>query len=183
MANSVSSLTVGGLIKHVASVERDRIHLVLERQPETPDDYEANFRMERAETLQSILDMYDAVARDTAAVVETIADLGQAVPVPKGVPWFPDDLDAWSVRWVLLHLSPRRLGMRATPTSCANRSTERPFPVDGRGRRMAGDAWLTPWAPAEGEHRAGHHRRHAVREGIGPSPHLCLGLHVSGGRV
>jgi hypothetical protein len=24
--------------------------------------------------------------------------------VPKGVPWYPQDLDAWSVRWVLLHL-------------------------------------------------------------------------------
>ena len=26
------------------------------------------------------------------------------MPVPKGVPWFPDDVEAWSVRWVLLHL-------------------------------------------------------------------------------
>ena len=26
------------------------------------------------------------------------------MPVPKGVPWYPDDVDAWSVRWVLLHL-------------------------------------------------------------------------------
>ena len=26
------------------------------------------------------------------------------VPVPKGVPWFPDDVEAWSVRWILLHL-------------------------------------------------------------------------------
>jgi hypothetical protein len=26
------------------------------------------------------------------------------VPVPKGVPWFPQDVDAWSARWVLLHL-------------------------------------------------------------------------------
>ena len=48
--------------------------------------------------------MYDAVARGTSRVIEKIADLGQAVPVPKGVPWFPDDLDAWSVRWVLLHI-------------------------------------------------------------------------------
>ena len=32
------------------------------------------------------------------------SSLDQPVPVPKGVPWFPDDVDAWSVRWVLLHL-------------------------------------------------------------------------------
>src|SRR4029077_20050277 len=74
VANSSSSLTVGGLIKHVASVERYWIDLVQERQPETPDDYEANFRMERAETLQGILDMYAAVARETGAVVGGIAD-------------------------------------------------------------------------------------------------------------
>ena len=36
--------------------------------------------------------------------VAGIADLSQAVPVPKGVPWYPDDVEAWSVRWVLLHL-------------------------------------------------------------------------------
>ena len=36
--------------------------------------------------------------------IGAIADLGQAVPVPRGVPWFPQDIEAWSVRWVLLHL-------------------------------------------------------------------------------
>lgn len=40
----------------------------------------------------------------TREVVGAISDLGRPVPVPKGVPWFPDDLDEWSVRWVLLHL-------------------------------------------------------------------------------
>ena len=24
--------------------------------------------------------------------------------MPKGVPWFPRDVEAWSVRWVLLHI-------------------------------------------------------------------------------
>ena len=38
------------------------------------------------------------------AVVRASPDLGQPVPVPHGVPWYPDDLDAWSVRWVLMHL-------------------------------------------------------------------------------
>ena len=30
--------------------------------------------------------------------------MDQPVPVPKGVPWFPSDVEAWSARWVLLHL-------------------------------------------------------------------------------
>jgi hypothetical protein len=32
-------------------------------------------------------------------------DLGAPVSVPKHVPWFPSDVDAWSVRWVLHHVN------------------------------------------------------------------------------
>ena len=39
-----------------------------------------------------------------ASVLVAKGRLDQAVPVPKGVPWFPADVQAWSVRWVLLHL-------------------------------------------------------------------------------
>jgi hypothetical protein len=51
-----------------------------------------------------LLDIYAAVARETESVVAGIADLGQPVPVPRGVPWFPADVEAWSARWVLLHM-------------------------------------------------------------------------------
>src|SRR5205823_3416274 len=65
--------------------------------------YADAFRLGPDETLVEVLERYDAVARETDAAIGGI-DLNQPVPVPKGVPWFPDDLDAWSVRWVLLHL-------------------------------------------------------------------------------
>ena len=63
-----------------------------------------------------------------------------AVPVRKGVPWYPDDVDAWSVRWVLLHLiaetrAPRR-PRRHRPR--VDRRRDR-VPAHGRGRRLAGD--------------------------------------------
>ena len=32
------------------------------------------------------------------------ADLDAAVPVPHDIPWFPKDQEAWSVRWVILHV-------------------------------------------------------------------------------
>ena len=32
------------------------------------------------------------------------AELTTLVPVPHEVPWFPQDLDHWNVRWVALHL-------------------------------------------------------------------------------
>jgi uncharacterized damage-inducible protein DinB len=147
--NSVSPLTVGGLIKHVASVERYWIDLVLEREPETPDDYESNFRMEPGETVQTILDMYDAVARETASVIEKIADLGQPVPVPKGVPWFPADLDAWSVRWVLLHIiteTARHAGHADIVRESVDGATA--FPIMAAAEGWPATPWLTPWAPA-----------------------------------
>ena len=151
-ANSVSSLTVGGLIKHVASVERYWIDLMLQRQADVPDaddDYEANFRLEPGETLASVLDMYDAVARETESVIDKIADLGQPVPVPKGVPWFPDDVEAWSVRWVLLHIiteTARHAGHADIVRESVDGATA--FPLMAAAEGWPASPWLTPWTPA-----------------------------------
>jgi hypothetical protein len=104
---SVSALSLGGLIKHAARVERYWIvQLVAQRDlPELQNqDYESGFRLEAGETLAGALDAYAAVARETESIIAGIADLGQPVPVPRDVPWFPQDVEAWSVRWVLLHL-------------------------------------------------------------------------------
>ena len=151
-ANSVSSLTVGGLIKHVASVERYWIDLMLQRQADVPDaddDYEANFRMEPGETLASVLDMYDAVARETESVIDKIADLGQPVPVPEGVPWFPDDVEAWSVRWVLLHIiteTARHAGHADIVRESVDGATA--FPLMAAAEGWPASPWLTPWTPS-----------------------------------
>ena len=103
-APTASTLSIGGLIKHVAPLEHGWIDIVLQQSQQPVDDYESNFRFGPDETLDGVLAGYDEVTRRTEAVIAEIPDLGQAVPVPQGVPWFPDDVDAWSVRWVLLHL-------------------------------------------------------------------------------
>ena len=95
-------------------MERGWIDMVLQRQHplsqlEATSRYEEGFRLLPHETLAAALAAYAAVARDTEAVVRAIADLHQAVPVPKGVPWFPADVEAWTVRWVLLHLIEERM--------------------------------------------------------------------------
>src|SRR4051812_14104165 len=103
-AASASSLCLAGLVKHCAAVERAWMDTVCGRERQVdPDAYERMFRMEPGETLASIIADHEAAARDTDATIAAL-DLDTAVPVPKGVPWFPDDVDAWSVRWVLLHL-------------------------------------------------------------------------------
>ena len=104
---TASALSLAGLIKHVARMERYWVVEIMAQRtaPEARDqDYEAGFRLEEGETVADALDAYAAVAKETEAIVAEIADLGQPVPVPKGVPWFPQDVEAWSVRWVLLHL-------------------------------------------------------------------------------
>jgi len=102
LAPTSGPLSVGGLVKHVATTERGWIDIVMQRTRgsagEQSDDYEANFRLGPDETLADVFDFYDEVAKETEAAIAGIADLGQAVPVPQGVPWFPDDVDAWSVR-------------------------------------------------------------------------------------
>ncbi len=55
------------------------------------------------ETLEQLLDSLRAQNEDTLRIFGE-ADLDTQVPVPHDVPWFPQDLDFWNVRWVALHL-------------------------------------------------------------------------------
>ena len=150
-----SALSIGGLIKHVASTERGWIDMVLQRsrppQNGSPeDDYLANFRLGPHETLASVLRLYDEVAQETERVIAAIPDLGQPVPVPKGVPWFPRDVDAWSVRWVLLHLieeTARHSGHADIVRESLDGATAMPLMAAAEG--WPSPPWLQPWeAPA-----------------------------------
>jgi len=145
-----SPLTVGGLIKHVASVEQTWIDVV--RQRERPasaeDDYVEGFALGTNETLDELFAFADAVAQETEAVVRGIADLEQAVPVPQGVPWYPDDLDAWSVRWVLLHLiaeTARHAGHADIVREAIDGATA--FPLMAAAEGWPATPWMQPWEP------------------------------------
>jgi uncharacterized damage-inducible protein DinB len=145
-APSASSISIGGLIKHVASVERGWIDTVLQRPGGSEGDHEANFRMAPDETLAGVLDVYAQTAASTDAVVADIADLGQPVPVPKGVPWFPKDVEAWSVRWVLLHLieeTARHAGHSDIIRESLDGATAIPLLAAAEG--WPSTPWLEPW--------------------------------------
>jgi hypothetical protein len=101
---SVSALNLAGLIKHVANVERHWVVGTMMQRPLPQHDYEGAFSLKDDETVQGVVAFYDEVAAETESIVNELADLDLPVPVPKGVPWFPKDVDAWSARWVLLHL-------------------------------------------------------------------------------
>ena len=143
-------LSVGGLVKHVAAVETNWIDMVLQREREqSVDDYMDNFRLAPDETMAGVLDHYDDVARDTEAAIAGIADLGQAVPVPRDVPWFPDDVEAWSVRWVLLHLiteTARHAGHADIVREAVDGATAYPLMAAAEG--WPATPWMQPWEPA-----------------------------------
>ena len=150
-APTASPLTVGGLLKHVISMEEGWIDLVVQRSREGGgrDDYEENFRMGPGETLAGLMARYDEVARETEAVIRGIDDLGQDVPVPKGVPWYPDDIDAWSVRWVLLHLIEevaRHAGHADIVREAVDGATMYPLMAAAEG--WPATDWMQPWEPA-----------------------------------
>jgi Protein of unknown function (DUF664) len=150
LAPTASPLSVGGLLKHVISMEEGWVDLIVQRAREGGQaEYEENFRLGPDETMEGLLARYDEVARETEAIVRGIDDLGQDVPVPKGVPWYPDDLDAWSVRWVLLHLIEevaRHAGHADIVREAVDGATMYPLMAAAEG--WPATDWMQPWEPA-----------------------------------
>jgi hypothetical protein len=99
-----STLSLGGLIKHVALTERGWIAgTIAHRLPQDEGrDWGADFQLLEGETLASVLELYDEVARESETIIAEIPNLDQPVDVPPA-PWFPKNVTRWSVRWVLLH--------------------------------------------------------------------------------
>jgi len=89
------------------------------------------------------------VGEETERVVRAIPDLGQPVPVPQGVPWYPQDLDAWSVRWVLMHLVAeiaRHAGHADIVREAVDGGTA--FPIMAAAEGWPATPWMQPWEPA-----------------------------------
>jgi len=103
---TASALSIGGLIKHAASVERGWIDTVLQRTRVADEDAQAAYGddmvMRPDESLAELLADLERCTAETAAAVAGL-DLDHPVPVPDE-PWFPKDVGAWSLRFVLLHL-------------------------------------------------------------------------------
>jgi uncharacterized damage-inducible protein DinB len=148
-APSASELTIAGLVKHVAMMERHWIGIMLQRSEGGSESaYLDSFTLEPGETLASVLALYDEVARETDEAVAGIEDLGRAVPVPQGVPWFPADVEAWSVRWVLLHVveeTARHAGHADIVRESIDGATFYPLMAAAEG--WPASPWLQPWEP------------------------------------
>jgi hypothetical protein len=127
----------------------DRRRGVLQRERRSSQaDWEANFRLGPDETLADVIASSDEVAKETEAVIAGIPDLGQPVPVPKGTPWFPRDVEAWSVRWVLLHLiqeTARHAGHADIVRESLDGASAVPLMAAAEG--WPATPWTQPWQP------------------------------------
>ncbi len=155
---SVSALSIGGLIKHATGVQKgwmDRVQHAPDFPPADPRPlaeqmaaYQDQYKMAEDETLDLLL---DGLRAQNAATLELFAgkDLDTPVPVPHEVPWFPHDIDHWTVRWVALHLL-EELTRHAGHADIIRES------IDGATmyELMAGlegwpeTDWIKPWRPA-----------------------------------
>ena len=106
--STVSELTLGGLIKHVAATEAAWVDFVVDgpaaMAPPEDGDYSAwedGFRLTDEETLAGALARYDEVAARTDELVATV-DLDHAWPLPPA-PWFEPGATR-SARRVFVHI-------------------------------------------------------------------------------
>ncbi|OBI45860.1 hypothetical protein A5707_01540 [Mycobacterium kyorinense] len=110
---SVSALSIGGLVKHATGLQRSWMARVAAAPGAPPKDtrpfeeiakeFGDQHVMQPDETLAGLLDGFQAQNAESLRLVDT-ADLDAPVPVPQDIPWFPKNLQAWSVRWVILHV-------------------------------------------------------------------------------
>ncbi|MEV0640210.1 DinB family protein [Streptomyces sp. NPDC050619] len=110
---TASELCLGGLIKHVTSVERGWADFILDGPSAMPDftamteaDFARRadeFRMLPGETLAGVLADYDEAARRTDELVASLSDLNVTHPLPEA-PWNKPGA-RWSARRVLLHIA------------------------------------------------------------------------------
>lgn len=107
LCTTPSELCLGGIVKHVAFVERGwvefiRTGVVMGDTPEAHESHTNSFKMLPGETLGSILDGSGRVAAATEALVTVLPSLDVSHPLPEA-PWFPPGT-RWSARSVLLHI-------------------------------------------------------------------------------
>lgn len=159
LAPTAGALTMGGLINHVATCERSWVDRIVAAPGLLGTDaqsmqarataYGSDFLITGEDTLDSLLARLCEVGDRTREVLRA-ADLDAPVPVPRDAPWFPKDVEAWSVRWVAMHLV-EELARHAGHADIIRES------IDGATmyELVAGregwpqTPWLTPWRRAE----------------------------------
>lgn len=108
LRTTVSELTLGGLIKHVARTEKGWTDFIIDGPSSmemTEDCYAEHadgFVLREDETLAGVVADYEKIAQRTDELVRTLPDLGASHPLP-AAPWFRPGAQR-SARRVFVHV-------------------------------------------------------------------------------
>ncbi|OXM64805.1 mycothiol transferase [Amycolatopsis vastitatis] len=100
---TVSELTLGGLIRHLATGERLWLRILRTADGSLPDGMLDTDQYAMSETLSHWLAAYSEAAAATDEYVASLPSLDVEVQLPT-TPWSPPEPQFWSARRIVLHL-------------------------------------------------------------------------------
>lgn len=154
---TTSALSIGGLVKHAAGVQRgwmERARHAPDFPPPDPRPREEimaahrdEYVMRADETLAELLAALERQNAETLRLLDEL-DLDTPVPVPHEVPWFPRDVEHWSVRWVFHHLI-GELARHAGHADIIRESIDGAtmYELIAAAEGWPETDWLKPWRP------------------------------------
>ena len=144
--STVSTLTIGALIKHLAHGEENAARVITERDENAEFDMSqamTEYEMTDDETLAGWLAAYDRGAAEFDRVIADAESLDELIPQPTA-PWQPER--EWlSIRAMIIHL------IRETAHHCGHADIIREA-LDGQttmGAISEGQEWAEQWADAD----------------------------------
>ncbi|MDQ6935661.1 MAG: DinB family protein [Actinomycetota bacterium] len=155
---TAGALSIGGLVKHLTQVQESWLAAAdaapEPREPasrptgERAADHHAGFVFEPTDTLAELFSAYDEVSARVVKAVGSL-DLETPVPVPPA-PWFPKDVEAWSVRWVWFHLL-EEIARHAGHGDVIRESIDgaKMYELVAGRENLPATPWLTPWRPSQ----------------------------------
>ena len=100
---TVSELTLGGLIRHLATGERMWLQVLRSADGSLPDGMLDMAQYSMSETLSHWVSAYAEAAAETDTYVASLPSLDVEVQLPT-TPWSPPEPQFWSARRIVLHL-------------------------------------------------------------------------------
>lgn len=102
---TASELTLGGLLHHLVNCERLWTKVLVDRDENAEqklEDFEGQYSIGDAETVDGLLTEWKTVAANTAELIRSVDDLDASIPTPTN-PWVPGRV-WWSARFLILHI-------------------------------------------------------------------------------
>ena len=176
-APSASAFSIGTLIRHVTIVQSNWLDGIdYAPEPLPPglvegriEKFDASFGPESS-LPAALADFDDACSRLLAAI--EAADLDTALPVPNA-PWFPQDIEHWSIRWACGHLI-QELARHAGHGDIIRETLDGAtmYELVAAREEMGDLGFISPWTPPRA--RLHHRDQHGRLLGLRPRGCACL---------